>query len=337
MRGRRTGLAELRIREGNVIRVRKSVGHIVCIHLVIVGTNGNGPFLQLSVSVFCPDIGISPFLKADIGTAQGNACSCSVTGIRFDIQMLAHDQPLHRIQLHIERILAGCIHGIGDHHPVVVVLYGIFIVNQLHGSQPDFAAVYPGGHPDSVPLPDGPLLQLPDGSLDPVGAFLLNGNIGGRISLAVRAVLIHCLNPTGYRRRNGCVLQELLCLFQLCLLGFQIQFRFFLAHLKGLNLYGILQLHIGPGLIPVPLQFTDLNLIVIHAGTELLPLQIQLVRSQLQLVRIVGKEGIPLFHILTFLNQQFCHILVGILFDFGNVLRNHHAGEALPGADSRNA
>ena len=199
MRGRRTGLAELRIREGNIIRVRKAVSHIVCIHLLIVSTNGNGPFFQLSAAIFRPDIGIALFLKADIGTAQRNACPCSVTGIQFDIQMLAHDQALNRIQLHIERILAGCAHGIRTHHPVVVILYGVFVIYQLHGSQPCFAAVYPGSHPDSVPLPDGPLLQLSDGSLDPVRAFLLNGNIRGGVSLAVRSVFIHRLDPTGYR------------------------------------------------------------------------------------------------------------------------------------------
>ena len=132
-------------------------------------------------------------------------------------------------------------------------------------------------------------------------------------------------------------MQELFCLFQLRLLGFQIQFRFLLAHLQGLDLNGILQLHVGAGLIPVTLQFADLNLVVIHTGAELLPLQIQLVRSQLQLVRIVGKEGVPLFHILAFLNQQFRHILIRVLFDFGNVLRNHHTGEALSGTDSRKA
>ena len=251
--------------------------------------------------------------------------------------MLAHNEPIHAVQLHIEGILAGGVGGVvaGHHIPArIVVFHRILIVHQGHRAKPGLAGVYPGDHAHPVPLGNGPLLELSDGALHPVGAGLLNGDIGHGIALVIGAAFVDGLDAPRNGRGHRGVFQQFLGLFQLRFLGFQVQLRFLEAHLGRLDLDGILQLFVGADLVPLPLQLADLGLVVLQAGIELLPLQIQLVRRQLELVRIVGEQGVPLFYVLAFLDQQLRHGLIFVFFDLREVFRNHHAGKPVRSGNS---
>ena len=324
-------MAILLVREGDVVRLGKALGDDVVVRVFIIGAQGDGPLFQLAAAVLRPDIGAAVVLVAEIGAADDDTGLIVPFGVALHVQVLAHDQALHAVQLHIEGILAGHIGGIAaaDIVAVVVVLYGVFVVHQGHGAKPGLAVVYPGGEPDAVTLGDGSLLQLADGTLYPVGTGLLDGDVGRGVALTVGAAFVDGLDAAGDRGSDGGVFQQLLGLLQLGLLGLQVQLRFLLTHLGRLDLDGVLQLFIGADLVPLPLQLADLGVVVADAGAELLPLQVQLVGVQLQLVRIVGEQGVALLHILALLHQKLGHFLVTVLLDLHQVFGYHQAGKTV--------
>ena len=199
---RHTGLAKLRIRESNIVCFAEAAGDIIEVRFLVVFPQSNGPLLQLAVAALCPDVGAAVILKADIGALHRHAGDGAVAAVPLEIQVLAHDQALHAVQLHVKIILAGLVYGVGaaaHHVAIVVILHRVFVVDLADGAGPGLAAVHPGGHEDLIPLAQSVLLKLSNDALDPVGPGLLDGDIGRGIALAVGAVLVDGLDAAGNR------------------------------------------------------------------------------------------------------------------------------------------
>ena len=61
------------------------------------------------------------------------------------------------------------------------------------------------------------------------------------------------------------------------------------------------------------------------------------VQGQLQLVHIIGKQGLALFHIVAFLYQQLRNGLVSVFLDLRHVFGDHQARKTVPGGDAAHA
>ena len=104
--------------------------------------------------------------------------------------------------LHCRRGFSGS-HFIGRSsvvHIVLAALGGIFVVHQSHGAQPEDAIICAGYDPHTAALHQAATLQLAQHALDPVGAGLLDGDVGQGVAVVVHAVFADGLDPAGNGR-----------------------------------------------------------------------------------------------------------------------------------------
>ena len=105
--------------------------------------------------------------------------------------MLTQHQAVAAVQLHIEGVAAGIAHFVGVHIVVAIAvsLGGVLVVHQGDAAVPD-AVVGTGRNPNPVAHIQAAPLQLADGALDPVGAGLLDGDVGQGIAVIIGAVFV---------------------------------------------------------------------------------------------------------------------------------------------------
>ena len=329
MGGRRAGLAQVGIRVGDVVIVAQTLGDLLHIRIRIVGSQSNCPLFQLPV-LLCPDIGGAVLVIAQERAADPHPGGI-VVGIPLDIQMLTQQQAVGGIQGNIERILAGTGHliGRGAHVPVgIAALGGIFVVYQGYLARPGTIATGAGGHLHPVALPEAAPLQFSQHALDPVGAGLLDDDIGRGLAAVIGGgALVDFLHPTGDGGGHGGVVQQLLRLLHLVLLGFQLQLRLLHIHLGRLNLHGVLKPGGASDALPLPLQSSDFLLAAFNGALQLGSLQIFLVQAQLKLLGVVAEKSLPLLYVVTLLDHQLLDGLFRIPGDLGGVLRHHQPQE----------
>ena len=250
--------------------------------------------------------------------------------------MLAQDHPFAAVQLHIEGVLAGGAHFVGaaaDVIAVVVILHRVLIVHQGDGAHPEFLGIPPGFHADAAAFHDGPPLQLIQRPLDPVGAGLLNGDVGLGLAVFVGALLADGGDPPVHRRFHHGVGKQVLTFLHLGLFGFQLQLRFLQVDLVGLDLNGILQLVSRIRPFPVLFQLDDLLAVIFDGGGKLLQFQLLFFQGQLQLIGVIGKEGLPLGHVVALSDKKLLHHLVLIPLDLRDILGYHHPAEPVRHTD----
>ena len=246
--------------------------------------------------------------------------------------MLAQKQPFHIVNVGVEGIAAGSAHFIRGwaHHAVrLAALRGIFKIYQRYRAGPG-AAIRPGQNGQPVTCPDGAALKLTQRTLDPESAGLLNGDEGQGIAVVVGlAVGVDGLDAAGDRGGHLGVFKKLFGLFDLGLLGFQLQLGLLQIHLSGLDFNGVLELGAAADTAQGFFQGIDLQLEAFYGGLKLLCLQPLLVQAQLQLLRIIAEKLLSLLHIVAFLDEQLRYGLIRILFNFGHVFGYDDAGESV--------
>ena len=329
MGGRCAGLAQVGIRVGDVVVVAQALGDLLHIRIRIVGSQSNCPLFQLPV-LLCPDIGGAVLVIAQERAADPHPGGI-VVGVPLDIQMLTQQQTVGGIQGNIERILAGTGHliGRGAHVPVgVAALGGIFVVYQGYLARPGAIAPGTGGHLHPVALPEAAPLQFSQHALDPVGAGLLDDDIGRGLAAVIGgAALVDLLHPAVNGGGHGGVVQQLLRLLHLVLLGFQLQLRLLHIHLGGLNLHSVLKPGGAGDALPLPLQSSDFLLAAFNGALQLGSLQIFLVQAQLKLLGVVAEKSLTLLYVVTLLDHQLLDGLFRIPGDLGGVLGHHQPQE----------
>ena len=251
-------------------------------HGVIVSQR-HRPLFQLA-ALFRPDVGRAVLIVAQERAADTYTGSIGA-GVQLNVQVLAQHQAVGGVQLHIEGIPAGGGHFVRGGTVVAVsiaALGGIFVVHQRDGARPRRVLLRPGHQLHPVPLLQAAPLQFAQHTLDPVGAGLLDGDVSGRLAVRIGGVIfVDFLHPPGDGGSDGRVVQQLLRLLHLVLLGLQLQLRFLLVHLSGLNLHGVLQLGGAGKTAALPFQCLDFFLVALNAALQLLQLQIFLVQIQL--------------------------------------------------------
>ena len=337
MGGRRAVVAQLLVGEGNVILQRQAVQHVVGVRCLIVFAQRDAALFQLAL-LLRPHVGRAVVFKADEGAAEGQTGGRAVPFRQhFQVNMLSQNQAVGAVQLHIERVLAGRGHGIGRHAVIpigVAPLRGAFIIHQLDRARPGSGRIRPGGDLDAGALNDAAPLQFSDGTLDPVGAHLLNGDVRRGIAVSVGAAFVDGLNAALDGRHHGGVFQQILRLGDLGLLRLGVQFRFLHVHLSGLDLDGILQLVRTGRPAALLFQLLDLLLVIFDGSVQLLQLQLLLFQTQLQLIGVVLEQLVALVDVVAFLDQYFLDGLFRILLDLRHVLGNDHAGEPIAGRNA---
>ncbi len=325
MGGGSTGLAQVGIRIGDVIVIAQAVGDLLHVRLRVIVPKGDGSLFQLAV-LLRPDVGGAVLVIAQERAADPHA-GRRVAGIQLDVQMLTQQQAVGGVQCHIEGILAGTGHLIrGNAHVLVgaAALGGVFIVHQSHLPRPGTVAAGTGSHLHPVALFEAAPLKLSQHALDPVGAGLLDDDIGRGLTAVVSGgVFVDLLHPAGDGGGDGGVIEQLLRLLHLVLLGFQLQLRFLHIHLGGLNLYGVLKPGGAGDALPLPLQCGDLLLAGVDGALQLGGLQVLFIQAQLKLLGVVAEESLPLLHVVAFLDHQLLNGLLGITGDLGGVFGHH--------------
>ena len=284
MGGRRAVVAQLLVGEGNVILQRQAVQHVVGVRRLIVLAQRDAAFFQLAL-LLRPHVGRAVVFKADEGAAEGQTGGRAILFRQhFQVNMLSQNQAVGAVQLHVERILAGRGHGIGRHTiiPVgVAPLRGVFVIHQLDRARPGSERIRPGGDLNAGAFNNAAPLQFADGTLDAVGADLLNGDVRCGVAVSVGAAFVDGLNAALDGRHHGGVFQQILRLGDLGLLRLGVQLRFLHVHLGGLDLDGVLELIRAGRPAPLLFQLLDLLLVAFDGCVQLLQLQLLLFQTQL--------------------------------------------------------
>ena len=243
--------------------------------------------------------------------------------------MLAQQQAVAGLQLHIEGILAGGGRIVAAAAVVIVLvaLLGVLPVDQGDGALPrlvvDAGADHHGGA-----LGQHTGVILVDIALDPEAAGLHDGHEGQRIALLIgAAVLVDGLDAARDRRGNAYVLHGVLHLLDILRLQGDI---ILLLQNIGVHLPDLQRvLHLilkGRGVL-VLFQLGLFFLLALQLVLHLLQLQLGLLQSQPRLTHIVGKQHITGLDLLIHLHLDGVHRGVVVLLHLRLALGGDDAGE----------
>ena len=254
----------------------------------------------------------------------------TLTVIRLDIDVLAHQQAVAAVQRHIEGVSAGGGHvAAAVRHPLIAAGDGILPVDGGDAALPDIAA-HTGADQHLPPLGESGGVTLVDIALHPEARRLHDGHDGQCIPIAVSsAVFVHRLHPTVYRRGDLSLADAVGKALHLLLLQGDVILLLQNGRRSLPDLQIVLQLLIRGDVALVPLQPGLLLLLGAEGALHLVQLQLGFLQIQLCLRLVVGKEGLALFHLIPGLHGHGGHLPVLVLCDLCLALSADDSSEAI--------